>query len=101
MDYHKENNVDYFRENIGSISPEEFDNWTCFAFELQEFFEIIFCCTSTNHIFITEKNNRTSVISPKDEERRSFYQSIKGLFPLVTSQDDIPIHEITTHIPNF
>jgi len=109
MDYYQERNVDYFSANtdsIRSLPPDVFENsnsqdWSCFICELQGLFEILFCFSTTNHISVTEKNIRTSIISPKTEERSSFYQSIKGLFPLVTTQDDLSTHEITTHVPNL
>ena len=72
---------------------DNFQEWSCLVYELQDLFENVFCCTSQySHVYDDEENHiRTSIISTKDGERRSFYQSIQGLFPLILPQEDTSV----------
>ena len=91
---------------------DNFQEWSCLVYELQDLFENVFCCTSQySHVYDDEENHiRTSIISTKDGERRSFYQSIQGLFPLILPQEDTSVglsedgqrsvYEESTHSPN-
>jgi hypothetical protein len=68
---------------------DNYQEWSCLIYELQDLLENVFCCTSQNSdVYDEDSNIRTSIISSKEGERRSFYQSIQGLFPLILPQDE-------------